>query len=109
MNDATQPKREVLIALSNPVSGKDDEFRTWYWETHISEVLALPGFVSAECYRLLDGEGAPYQYTTIYQVEGSAADARNLLFSGVVGMSDLLDLSVIMTAPFSAPFTQIAP
>jgi hypothetical protein len=108
MNDATQPQREVLIALSNPVSGKDEEFRTWYWETHIPEVLALPAFVSAECYRLQNGEVAPYQYTTIYQVEGSAVDARNLLFSGVVGMSDLLDLSVMMTAPFSPPFTQLA-
>lgn len=103
MTAETESTREVLIALSNPVAGKEAEFKDWYWGTHIPEVLTLEPFVSAQSYALAPNEASPYQYATVYQIEGSAVDARNLLFSGVVGMSDVIDLTVMMTAPFGAP------
>ncbi|MCS5736059.1 DUF4286 family protein [Herbiconiux daphne] len=107
MTTADQPAREVLIGLVNPVEGKDEEFRTWYWQTHIPEVLTVPGFVGAQCYRL-DGEpgqGAPYRYATVYEVEGSAAEARGRLYTAGLGFSDLLDLNDMIMAPFGAPLS----
>lgn len=107
MSTELNTQREALIALVNPVSGKDEEFRTWYWGTHIPEVLALPGFVSAQCHRLAEETGplSPFQYATVYEVEGSALAARDRLFSSGVGMSDVIDLTNMITSPFLVPLT----
>ncbi|MFH8249028.1 hypothetical protein ACH3VR_01510 [Microbacterium sp. B2969] len=93
---------EMLIALVNPVEGRDDEFRTWYWQTHIPEVLALPGFVAARRLRLAEepGGAAPFRYGTIYEIEGSAIDARNTMFTAGLGMSESMDLSAMIVAPY---------
>ena len=63
MTTDSAPRREVLLALTNPVEGKDEEFREWYWGTHIPEILELPGFVAARPYRTAAG---PYKYVTLY-------------------------------------------
>jgi len=94
---------ELLLTLVNPVEGRDDEFRTWYWDTHVAEVLQLPGFISARPLRMTEEPGgpAPFRYATIYEVEGSAADARNLMFTSGLGMSDSMDLSAMIVAPYA--------
>lgn len=95
--------REMLLALVNPVPGKDESFRQWYWETHIPEVLALPGFVSAQRYRssLPDEAPAPHRYATAYLVDGSAAAALAAVFGGGLGMSEDLDLDTMVFAAFT--------
>ena len=96
---------ELLLTLVNPAEGRDDEFRAWYWDTHVQEVLQLPGFLSARRLRLAEDPGgaAPFRYATIYEVEGSAVDARNLMFTGGLGMSDSMDLSAMIVAPYAEP------
>jgi hypothetical protein len=96
---------ELLLTLVNPVEGRDEEFRSWYWETHIPEVLQLPGFVAARPLRLTEEPGgpAPFRYATIYEIEGSAAEARNLMFTAGLGMSDAMDLTAMILAPYRAP------
>ena len=96
---------ELLLTLVNPVDGRDDEFRAWYWDTHVPEVLRLPGFVAARPLRMTEEPGgpAPFRYATIYEVEGSAAEARNLMFSAGLGMSDSMDLSAMIVAPYGGP------
>ncbi len=32
-----------LIALTNPLEGRDDEFNDWYTNVHLADVLKLPG------------------------------------------------------------------
>ncbi|MWB97543.1 DUF4286 family protein [Agromyces seonyuensis] len=98
---------ETLIALVNPVEGRDDEFREWYWGTHVQEVLQLPGFVSAKALRLTEepGGAAPFRYATLYEVEGSAVDARNTMFGAGLGMSDAMDLTAMIVAPYGSPAT----
>ncbi|MBO0909835.1 DUF4286 family protein [Arthrobacter sunyaminii] len=103
MSENASP-RQILLALVNPVEGRDEEFRTWYWETHIPEVLALPGFISAECFHVPAeaAETASHRYTTIYGVEGSATAAMDGLFKAGVGMSPDLDLSTMVFVPLVA-------
>ncbi|MER5754602.1 hypothetical protein [Streptomyces sp. NPDC002088] len=101
MSDTAQSRREVLLALTNPVEGKDKEFQDWYWGTHIPEILALPGFVAVRRLRAADTstDGIPYRYATIYEVEGSAEEARMRLFTSGLGSSDTLDISSIVMIP----------
>ncbi|MET4156563.1 hypothetical protein [Agromyces sp. PvR057] len=96
--------REALITLVNSVPGRDAEFKEWYWGTHVQEVLALPGFIGARTLRLTEEPGgpAPFRYATIYEVEGAASDARNLMFGSGLSTSDAMDLSAMIVAPFTA-------
>ena len=36
-----------FFAFTNPTSGKEDEYNTWYDEHHLKDVINVPGFVSA--------------------------------------------------------------
>lgn len=48
----------------------EEEFNRWYWEEHIPERLALPGFISAR--RFVAKAGEP-KYLVIYELESVAA------------------------------------
>ncbi|MBR7834434.1 hypothetical protein KDL01_14260 [Actinospica durhamensis] len=94
--------REVLLALTNPVEGKDEEFREWYWGTHIPEILELPGFLAARRAGPAEGAaGVPHRYATVYEVEGFAQAALEKLFTAGLSMSDTLDLTTLVMLPLA--------
>ncbi|WP_265737807.1 SDR family oxidoreductase [Actinacidiphila oryziradicis] len=70
--DPQRPKetrmRYLMIAQTTPLEGRDDEFNAWYNGEHLKDVLAVPGFVSAERFEVASGE-APFKYYAIYEVE----------------------------------------
>jgi len=52
----------------------EDEFNEWY-DAHLPEILSIPGFVSAQRYRLepvVVDDDAPvsYRYMALYEIEG---------------------------------------
>src|SRR5215813_10678007 len=67
------------IALTNPVEGREQEFNEWYDNQHIPDVLALPGCVSAQRFRLADHQlpnrPTPYRYLAIYEYEAASVEA----------------------------------
>ena len=42
-----------LVALTNPLPGKEAEYNDWYQNTHLPEVIALPGGVQAQRFKLV--------------------------------------------------------
>ena len=96
--------RQYLLMLSNPVEGQEEEFRKWYWETHIPEILDLPGFVSARRLSTPEGTTMPvaHRYATLYEVEGPAEAALGTLYTAGLGMSDTLDLTTVAMLPYVA-------
>ena len=59
-----------LIALSSPVAGREQEFDSWYDQRHIPDVLDVPGFVSAQRYRLEAPMGeSRWSSMVIYEVQ----------------------------------------
>ncbi|MDR7159934.1 DUF4286 family protein [Arthrobacter sp. BE255] len=106
MTGSTNSPREILIALVNAVDGKDAEFNEWYSDTHIPEVVALPGFVSAQRYEYASDAPTPYRYATVYEIEGSAAEAQTVLFGAGLGgteTQDLLQMFFGAFAPIGGP------
>lgn len=101
MAHSTNAPREILIALVNAVKGKEAEFNEWYSKTHIPEVVALPGFVSAQRYEIAGAAPTPYRYATVYEIEGSAADAQTLLFGAGLGGTDTQDLPQMFFGAFA--------
>ena len=62
----------AYVVLSNPVAGREDEYNDWYTNRHLADVVAVPGFISAQRFRLRDpaAEGAPVQrYLAIYTLD----------------------------------------
>ena len=63
----------TFVVLTNAVEGKDDAFDEWYTNTHLGDVLAVPGFVSAQRFKLTDVQRAkpphPFRYLALYEIE----------------------------------------
>ena len=63
-----------FLVFSNPVSGHEDEYNKWYNEQHAADVVAVPGFVTAQrfvktdlpLYRMVDLQ-VP-KYLIIYKI-----------------------------------------
>src|SRR3546814_6479308 len=63
--DAAGKERLLYIVLTNATPGDDEQFNDWYTNTHIPDVLAVPGFVAAQRFRLVD-HPAPRPYPFRY-------------------------------------------
>ena len=90
--------RYRMIMLSQAQAGREEEFERWYDETHIPEMLQVPGFLAAQRFRTaMNVVGkTPYPFCTIYELEAdSAKAAAGAMFGamqrGQVTTSDLLD------------------
>jgi hypothetical protein len=106
-------QRYLGVALTNPVEGKEAEFNEWYDNRHVLDMLALPGCVSAQRYRLADvqrvGRPQPFKYLALYEIETDdlAAMAAELAArSGTPAMPwsdavapDLITLAFVPMAP----------
>lgn len=63
--------RYKMIALTNPVEGRDDEFNDWYQNVHLHEICAFPGVTGAQRYRMAAPLQEPFKarYLAIYDIE----------------------------------------
>ena len=91
--------RHQLLALTNPVAGREAEFERWYAERHIPDLLAVPGFVSGQLFQLSDatGQNNPgWTWLAVYELETDDPDAlmaevRGRLGTDAMPVSDTLD------------------
>jgi hypothetical protein len=87
-----------LIALSNPVAGKEQEFNEWYSNVHLRDVASLPGVKSGRRYRIaLD---RTWKYAAEYEIECDdiakwQVDAQQALQAVV--WSDSFDRGTLLT------------
>jgi len=62
-----------LLVLTNAVKGRDDEFNQWYDNQHIPDALDVPGYVTAQRFRLADmqmaGAASRWHYLAIYEIQ----------------------------------------
>jgi len=75
---------DIMLVLTNAAPGADDEFNTWYDDTHLVDVLEHGPFTGARRFRLADDAAeAPYRYLAVYDIEeGKRQEAQEfILFS----------------------------
>ncbi len=84
--------------MSSPVEGREEEYNDWYQNTHLPEVVDLPGIRSAQRFRQARNlkEGEAYPYLTLYDIETDDIDAvlaslAEAAGSGGINMSDAID------------------
>lgn len=59
---------EILVVLTRPLPGGDEEYNRWYDERHLPDVLhVIGGFTAAQRFERL-GERAPWPYLAIYEI-----------------------------------------
>jgi hypothetical protein len=88
--------RMIMLSQANP--GRDEDYERWYDETHIPDMMQVPGFVAAQRFRVVRnvvGE-TNFPFCSIYEIEADSADtAMGAMFaalqSGKVRMSDSVD------------------
>ena len=96
-----------LFVFSNPAAGREDEYNDWYDNTHLGEVLQVPGFVAAQRYRVgpaLVGS-LPHRYLAVYEIEGddpSTALAELGKAAGTMNMSEAFDAAGSVAVVFTA-------
>jgi hypothetical protein len=89
-----------MIVMSRPTEGREDDYNAWYQNVHLRELVALPGFKSAQRFRYARSlaEGDVYPYMSIYEIETDDIDAvlnnlRGTAERGALTMSDSIDLT----------------
>lgn len=81
MSDKPELKKAIMVVFTEATSPEDEsEFNDWYDNTHLSDVLKVPGFVAATRYRLCDAQpdGAnptTNKYLAIYEIESTDIQA----------------------------------
>ncbi len=60
-----------LVVMTGPKPGRDEEYNDWYNNQHLADVVAVPGFVSAQRFKLKDAMGAEHRnsYLAIYEID----------------------------------------
>jgi hypothetical protein len=85
----------ILIVESHPASpDRVEEYNRWYDETHLPEVVSVPGIVAARRYAPVDGEGP---FVAIYELEADDLSAvvpalTEAFANGRITMSDALQM-----------------
>jgi hypothetical protein len=94
----------ILVVATNPTSPeRDAEYNDWYNNTHLGEVCAIPGIVSAQRYRIRHtgeppADTAGPQYLAIYELEADdlaqpIEELGKRAAGGAIRMTDALQLS----------------
>ena len=102
-----------LIALSNAVAGREQDFEQWYDEQHLPDVLRIPGFVGAQRFEIQpSGRGTPPAWSRLAIYAAASEDPGVLLAeigkrAGTAEMpiTDALD----RTSGFTGLFTALTP
>jgi hypothetical protein len=66
-----------LIVMTSPQEGREAEYHDWYQNSHLQQVMALPGFRSGQRYRLSTAltEAETFPFLAIYDVETDDIEA----------------------------------
>ena len=86
----------LYMVRANPKVNQEEKFNRWYDETHIDQVLKVPGFLSAQRYKLASDQIQPkqdYMYFAIYEIKSNDIEKtlENLRQASWLEMSDAID------------------
>ena len=109
--------QHVYVVLSKPVAGRDDEYNDWYTNQHLADVVAVPGFVSAQRFRPRDPSAECVQvqrYMAIYTLdtddpESAIAQLTKLVESGEMNMSEAFSMEDMAANLYEAISPTIRP
>jgi hypothetical protein len=108
--------KSILVVISTPIPGQEEEYNRWYSDQHLRDVLALPGFTAAQRFKsaVSTPSGVPGSYLAIYEYESSGSDEdlrlaftllQNATKSGQIVISQTMDATRVYASLFT-PITE---
>lgn len=106
-----------LIVFSAPTPGQEEQYNDWYNNTHLAEVIEIPGFVAAQRFELcgdqLPGfEPSPHQYLAIYEFDRPPGEPlktlRELLEAGDIQLPASIRVESICPWAYSSISERLA-
>jgi hypothetical protein len=94
-------RRYKFLVFTRPMDGREQEYDDWYQNVHLQDLVGVPGFKSAQRFRLKriyqkpPSADAPSVHLAIYDIETDDLDgvlAGMKRLSGKVFISGALDL-----------------
>lgn len=82
----------LLMVLTNPKEGREDEYNEWYTGRHLDDVLACEGFRAARRFEFTPGQlsaVAPYRYLAIYEAEEGSIERAEAALLAAAGTDDM--------------------
>ncbi len=69
-------KQHLVLILTEPTEGNEDEFNDYYENLHLDEVLETTNLNSAQRFKLVGqaGEDCPLPYLAVYETEADSAE-----------------------------------
>ncbi|MGR8946636.1 MAG: hypothetical protein ACU84Q_01220 [Gammaproteobacteria bacterium] len=63
--------KHLVVVLTEPTDGREDEFNDYYENIHLDEVIETTGWKSAQRFKLVDEQGrsCPLPYLAVYEVQ----------------------------------------
>ncbi len=97
------------LVITNPVPGREDEYNRWYTERHLPDVVAVPGMVAAQRFRVTGESNLPGAYAAVYEIETDdpaavLAEVERRAGTDVMPLSPALDIANV-TAALLEPIT----
>ena len=89
-------QRGVFYIETQPVPGKEAAYHEWYNGTHLSQVLAVDGVVSARRLRPVDGEGP---FVALYELEAEDLTAVTAAMQAASERGDIATSDTLQRDP----------
>ncbi len=100
--------RYILEVIGNAHEGREDEANDWYENVHLAEVLAVPGFVSAQRFEPVDHDDSkgPKRYLASYEIEADDPSVPMAALGEAVrttmNMTDAMDAETFSSVVYRA-------
>ena len=90
-----------MIVMAKAKPGQVEALAKWYDETHIADLLAVPGLVSAERHTVMPlkaPEGVPaWDFMLIYGLEGDPMAVLGNMAKAQVALSDIMESTMTLS------------
>jgi hypothetical protein len=98
-----------LIVFSDAAPGRDDDYNDWYNNQHLQDVVAVPGFVSAQRFKLntpMIGEFAT-RYMAIYEIDADDVQTAMAAIGARAGTDQMVVSDAIDMGSTTAGFFEV--
>jgi hypothetical protein len=103
--------RYTFVVFTNANDGQDDAFNKWYDNTHIPDVLKVPGFVGAKRFKLAQTtppQPSDHRYLALYELETDNLEESRQALARAAGTSAMvLDESLDRPAAVATYFEEL--
>ncbi len=72
----------VMVVMSEPAAGQEDEYNDWYDKVHIPEMLEVPGIAAVQRFVAVPsptGEVPAHQYLALYEFDTDVDEALSAM------------------------------